>query len=242
MNKTNFVVVLFLSMLFSSQFSAYADDGNDDDMITIQADNVAIVESPIQIDLTSKDVEVITTAKNSDGVEKPTAVLVTDHQTGKRMLVGLGKDPKEAAVFLNVAARVKFPEIFGARVSVEFYRLVEAGIDVGFGFIYNDLGFFVNVYPLFKTPAKGLYVGFRSQAEGIYLIFGTASGLRQEAVIGYRFENDDKRSFFFFEVGFGRQVGPLQTNFLGYTSTATNELPLPVVAIGGGIKLFHKKN
>ena len=185
-------------------------------------------------------VEVLESTVNPQtGDEEPTVVLVKDKDTGNQTVVGLDSDPKVAKIRALLAFRLKFPELFGFRFGVNIDNTVDAGLEIGSGLFFSSAGVFVNYYPAGKSRSsiRNLYLGGRIQKELIFGIFASASGTREEGVVGYKFDKNPGGFHSFLEAGGGRQIGPLHNS--GSTDTHPSDpnyksYAYPIVTIGFG--------
>ncbi len=233
---------LFACLILALSMPAFADvptGGSDDEMIEVGSQPL----QPEGFSPETHDMEPITIKDEATGADVVGGYLVTEKETGERIIVGAGETSEIAKLRLNLIVRLKFPEIFGVRAGLEYDSFIEAGIDIGVGIFFNNVGAYLNVFPMYQqnNALKNIYVGGHLNKEVIWAIFGTVTGPRAEAVVGYRGLWGKKNLWFgFVEMGMGRSFGTVTDNSAwGGSSThpVTEPLVLPTIALGVGYSI-----
>lgn len=231
------LLTLTLTTLAALSMQARADIiSPDDDMIVVSGQNTSIQMN--------QDVQILTSEVNPiTGKEEITAVEMTDKITGRKMIVGLGETEEVAAFRITVAIRLKYPELFGARVGVSYKDIAELGIDAGLGIFVWNRGAYLNVHPL-TGNLQPFYVGLRLQDQYVWRVAYNLIGLRGEAVVGYKWDFNKKNAggfYGFAEIGVGSFLGNQKAEFFGTKWPVDDYWVRPVVTFGVGYDLTFKK-
>jgi hypothetical protein len=235
--KINFLVFALLLSSF-----AFADNGGGDVTQEISDDMIVLSSETTQATKETHDANVVLTVVDSNGKEEVAVIELEDKNTHEKTWVAVGDNQDTRTLRLLIALRLKFPEIFGARIGLDFGK-IEVGVDGGIGIFFNGISYYAHFYPMnekhkIKSLAENFYIGARYTNETIWAIFGTVKMQRLEGLLGYRFDKEAGGVYGFIEAGVSAQVSPAYGEAFGYHSVTpccdkkTGILPTLALGIG----------